>query len=579
MESTRVMQGLMETNALWVPTADAIPELRQASAELTDLGQSLLAGYVLVQAIHAAWGDPDLMRTVAQEGFAILLQVADDPTTTQLAAVAALKVLSQQVSLFSAPLDLPESEVSYAIVRNELGERIAGLGRASAILSDRAGFLVRGFRLRVDFDGSCSASFPETDVLGTTTTSGPDHLQLDIESAFRIAINSGDYFEANDLAALAPEAFTTPSLVGWKLAVTGFLNQADAADAFAAAADAFARDVLDPTRESWSSINVDLWAKNFRARSAVAEIARDPSVIRAKVEEALDALQGTDSGWFNPQVTCFRILLQAVLRVLSENDAPSLDDLVAQVHQLGWVGGDDGVSMLAEEFLALTQDGLREVSDAPERAFVSGTLTKAVGVLGRLPLFEDEVRSHVGEAVGKRALSRVLDRQQTWIHKTLESIGDERDLHVIVLRILQAGHPHYAQIRHGPQEYGKDVVALVEGEHGADLEMYQAKVGDISLPRWREVKPKLEEMFEVDVKPLQLPVSPSNRRGILVFNGHILPQAEPAASGWALDQKARGREYEFMHLDSIVRWIVTQRLTGEFRAALNERGIVLEGSL
>jgi hypothetical protein len=72
MESTCVMQGLMKTNALGVSSSDAIPELRQASEELTDLGQRFLAGYVLVQAIRAAWGDPDLMRTVAQEARLVL---------------------------------------------------------------------------------------------------------------------------------------------------------------------------------------------------------------------------------------------------------------------------------------------------------------------------------------------------------------------------------------------------------------------------------------------------------------------------------------------------------------------------
>jgi hypothetical protein len=572
LSSVTVMRGLREDLVLGIPKAESIPRLRGAANELRDLGHRFLAGYVLGQAIHCAWGDADLMQEIAAESFSVFLDAVQDAATPPLEVIAALKTLSQQISLFSF-MESAEGGLSYAVIRNELGQRLAELGSGSIDEYERDGFLVRGFQLEARFDGTFSTQFPNREVLGHATTVGADYLSLEIESAFRVAIDAGDYLGAFELAAAAPTAFTRPGLLGWKSAVEGLADSTKAAECFARAADEFARDVHDPdSDEPWSSINVDLWAKYFRAREAVALIGAKPESLPDQARLALAALEGTESGWVNPQVTCFRVLLLAVSRVLADRQVPSLEDLRAELDLAGRIGGGD-ISALVVEFLDLLQEGLQEVLEAPDRAFVIGTLPRAIEVLRRVPLFEEVVRLHVRDALGERALSLVLDQQRTWIHRTLESVTDEAALQHIVLRLLQAGHPHYAQIRHGPLEYGKDVVALIEVGDGPVLDMYQAKVGDISLPQWRKVKPQLEEMFEVDVEPLQLPVEPTRRNGILIFNGHVLPTAEPAVAGWQEDQRDRGREVAFMHLDAIVEWIVMGRLIGEFRSAANEVGV------
>src|SRR5207249_6362503 len=62
----------------------------------------------------------------------------------------------------------------------------------------------------------------------------------------------------------------------------------------------------------------------------------------------------------------------------------------------------------------------------------------------------------------------------------------------------------YAQIRHGPIEYGKDIAVVVEKDSKRILRLYQAKVGDITVPVWRNATHELEEMFLVDRKSTRL---------------------------------------------------------------------------
>jgi hypothetical protein len=64
------------------------------------------------------------------------------------------------------------------------------------------------------------------------------------------------------------------------------------------------------------------------------------------------------------------------------------------------------------------------------------------------------------------------------------------------------------------------------------------------------------------------------REAILICNGHALPHVEPVMKGWFEEQgRVYGRDIEFMHLDAIVNWIVSERLINEFKATLTEIGV------
>ena len=124
--------------------------------------------------------------------------------------------------------------------------------------------------------------------------------------------------------------------------------------------------------------------------------------------------------------------------------------------------------------------------------------------------------------------------------------------------------PLYAEIRHGPIEYGKDIVVLVKEGNKVVLQMYQAKAGDITKRNWPEARDQLEEMFQVDMSPVQLPVTDYPRHGILVFNGHLNTYVEPVVEGWLKEQRLdHGRDFTILHLDALVTWIVDTGLINE----------------
>src|SRR5207302_10747303 len=120
-----------------------------------------------------------------------------------------------------------------------------------------------------------------------------------------------------------------------------------------------------------------------------------------------------------------------------------------------------------------------ELRDDPPAALVSGKLATALQILGRIPLVGETVATAITPAVGEHAHRALLGQELTWIHRTLESIGDEAVLRRVLLRLLQASPPLYVQLRHGPIEYGKDIAVLIEDEGKVVLTMYAVKAGDI----------------------------------------------------------------------------------------------------
>src|SRR5262249_6963520 len=128
--------------------------------------------------------------------------------------------------------------------------------------------------------------------------------------------------------------------------------------------------------------------------------------------------------------------------------------------------------------------------------------------------------------------------------------------------------------RHGPLEYGKDVVAVLEMGGRRVLRMWQAKIGNITVPKWRESRNELEEMYLVPLASLHVGVEVDEREGILVCNGHANPNVEPAIEGWFAEQEHdHHRRFRFMHLDDLVHWIIDDQLVNEFRSVLDELGI------
>jgi hypothetical protein len=319
-----------------------------------------------------------------------------------------------------------------------------------------------------------------------------------------------------------------------------------------------------------------LWSKFFRARGLLARAAKVPDQSAELLSLASLSLDGTESGWVNPQVTCLRITLQALSR-LAQGDEPTTAIAQARndlVSANSWAGRttDD---RLVLSFLDRLDDALKAVEKEPGAAMATGVLSDALRILGRVSMFGDDVARAISPAVGTGTFSTlVLGKYRTWIHKHLASIKEETQLHTILLRLLQNRIPPYAHVRHGPLEYGKDVVSVIEKDGRNVLEMYQAKVGDMTLKGWREVRGQLEDMFLVTVPAVQIPVRVDSREGFLFFNGHLRPDAEPAVAGWLADQRdVHKRSISIMQIDQIASWIVGEHLETEFQAVLGEIGL------
>jgi len=462
------------------------------------------------------------------------------------------------------------------LLQQELAERLI---KFFGETKNSESYLVRGLILTTDLDGSWEVTFPEHEISGGSETMGAGQLSLEIRSAFHLLLALGDFAGAQNIVEHYPDAFITPGLKGWRFATRGFLNPGNAVEMFNSAADSFAEDV-EPSSEEiqkrggcWDAKNITLWTKYFRARAAVARIVREPDRAQHSLTEASELLEGTDSGFVHNQVWRFRVLVGALLQLLRGGvvDVDRMRQELLGVKRLFGVSSDDPI---IEQFVDSTARAFEALRANPEHALIGGELHMALETLGRIPLLGSDVTTAIGPAIGARALAEILGPHRTWIHRTLEAIGDEAQLRKIILRLAQAELPRYAQIRHGPLEYGKDVVAVLETGGHRLLRMWQVKVGDITMPKWRESRAELEEMYLVTLASLQIGFEVNDREGILVCNGHANPNVEPVMSGWFAEQEHdHHRVFSFVHLNGLVNWIVDHRLVNELRAALQELGI------
>lgn len=330
--------------------------------------------------------------------------------------------------------------------------------------------------------------------------------------------------------------------------------------------------------QNWSSANVDLWSKYFKARAHITEIIGSPARAADLVQQARTVLGPAQSGWSSPQVRCFRAVLYVVDQIFTGADADTAaaeaKDSMLQLRRFGWDVNDNA----AISFFESVATAFNEIRQNPALAAVSGRLPAVLEALGRITLIGSDVATAISQSFGEEVVRRLFTGNNTWMYRTIEGIADEIVLQKLLLRLMQAQLPEYAQRRHGPIEYGKDIVALVQIGDRHVLKMYQAKAGDINLSAWHQTSPQLEDMFLVDVPSLQLPSEPDTIEGILIFNGHFNPYAEPVAQGW-VEKQARDdhRTFRFMHLDQIVTWITGHGLLSELRKALKELGIPIIG--
>jgi hypothetical protein len=406
-------------------------------------------------------------------------------------------------------------------------------------------------------------------------------LILNIPSAFHLFVRNGEWQAAYEIVNLCGHAFTTPGLKGWRSIALAHVNPEETVARFDEAVEAFETDAMPANDEEfarcgghWSGINQQLWAKYFRARARLVESIRTPERLKELLNQAVCALEGTESGWHNGEVSRFHVLVKVLSKLMSNPLSLDAEEARREYQLEIRMSGESEQDRFALTFISEAAEGFRGFATDPGSEITRNRLETALEALARIPTIGPEIRGAVQPELGRKALDTIYGPVRTWMHRSLGAITDEAQFRMVLLRLLQSGLPLYAQVRHGPLEYGKDIVALLEVDGVTVLRQYQVKCGDISTPKWRESKDEMEEMFQVPLTSFQLPVVPQTIEGVFITNGHANTYVEPVISGWLQEQRETHRRLvEFMHLDALVDWIAKNRLVNELQTALREVGI------
>lgn len=434
--------------------------------------------------------------------------------------------------------------------------------------------LVSGFQLRGTLESEWEPVFPGHEVEPCGTTWGQDGIRfVGMGSAFHVLLSLGDYGGAHVVSQSAPEALITPGLVGWSIGAHAIETGDDTR--FIEAAEEFAKDSHDrPDRgmAAWSSINQDLWAPHFRSRGLISRACASPSQAVKHVREADEVLPRDGGGWHSPVAHRYAHAIKAV-RSFVDTDR---DGIAAA--RTGYERGlrfdvptaiDDHVLQFVArlESLAGLGEGDRWIHQ----------LQEVTVLLDRMPIFGENEKRAITDSLNQAVPTSLLGLRQGWEYTGFEAVCREEQLHRILLALFRAEArvPSFSQVRHGPIEYGKDIVVCRESNGRRVLSMYSVKRGEIKKGNWNaEVRPQLEEMFQVPLEALGLPASIDEQEGILVCNAHVSPYAEPIVRGWMQDQFMKfGRTYRIMHIDDLVNYVRDNQLGGALRNALRQEGL------
>jgi hypothetical protein len=558
------------------PSLERVDELRRAAASWQSQEQLLATGIALSAITHAGWGL--LHRTTrlqcVDEAIAAFRTVVEQSPAGSLDALVAFKKWSEV--LWQVYTDGPGGQQQH---RRE-SEAIA-IAHAERLLSQfgehpqAVSFLVRGFIARGPVTGPWVPDCPDGEVDDGFTNVSDRIFYFNMPSAFRLLVRVGDYHAAREICLRFPSAFASPGLRGWRSAVEGFADPAAAPDAFLVAAEAFDEDTPERGRDAtgaWLSINRDLWAPYFRSRSWMARAVREPE----RVEECISTAAGCmpPRQYSHTGVHRYHLFVQSLVGLLGIVHGLALSDARQEFEKEIRDFGDTESDPAVREFFDHAHSGFEQLRAHRRRGLTS--VGRAMAALDRIPLLVGADVEAVRSAVDRHTIAILDGPARIWIHRTLESIKDEKKLQRVLLRLFQNSVPRYAQVRHGPIEYGKDIVVAAEEGGELILRMYQAKCGDIKKPDWNTIRPQLEEIFQIPLSTFQIPIAVKRRVGILVWNGHAEPHVEPIMEGWKNDQHtAFQREYQFMHLDGIVGYIFDNRLVNALREALAEAGIAV----
>lgn len=556
---------------------DFEPDLQEliATAHRFHLNAEYLkSGLLFLELKNLAWGHNDEILFNCIKDSIINLELAVQQSADEpIKGILSLHLLSQALSdIFRFIKNNQELKDSQLKVNEELAERLIITAKHSDY---RNTILALGLQISYDFSKGVELLYPEEKVSGNSKSYGGDKIVFNISSAFEIFIEISDFEGAQFITIEFPYFFENPEGQGWVNAIRGWLEPESAHLHFSKASEEFAKDTNEYYQKNeknkgyWSSVNIDLWSPYYKSLSYLSFAKAQPEKAEEFILKASEAIPQLH--YLNSKVSRYKALINAISDGISDEDGFDVLETLKDYQTAIRLTGEELKDKDAIEFIQNLKIVLEGFKINPKKEIVSSRMVHLIKQLDDLPQFQEGMSKGIREALGSKALD-LCQGPSSWFYRKLESIPDEDILRKVLLRLFQSLSPDYAQIVHGVVEHGKDILRVIEIDGNKVLELYQIKVGDIGTPEWREMKPQLEETFEV-VPPdiLDLGETEYKKVTFLAFNGHVKPIAEPKVSGWKKLQKDKfNHDYEIMHIDSIVQFIIKNRLMNEFRKCIKE---------
>jgi hypothetical protein len=386
---------------------DAYDKLTRAAACWREDGQYFSSALAMLAASDAAWGNPDRMLPAALAGLSDLERVVAEQEPGSTIWIAAMYKLSRSLGHVSLLFDIDRAETTVRVreINSELAQQLLDRYRSSVNADN---YLVRGIVIVTDRDGHWETRFPEYEVPAEVESPGPSELTLHIPSAFRLFVYNREWNAAYEIARLCENAFTTPSLTGWRAVAIANVDSAQAEARFEEAADAFETDTMPEGIEElnrrgghWSGANQQLWARYYRARALLIQSIRKPECVKDLLERGSQTLVGTEFGWHSSEVSKLHVLLKVLSKLLS--DPLTLDEAQARrEYQIEMrMSGEREHDQDSLTFISEAAKGFISFATDPHNALITrNRLDLALEALKRIPTIGPDITGVVGPELG-----------------------------------------------------------------------------------------------------------------------------------------------------------------------------------
>lgn len=552
------------------------PRLLSVISELRKKGHALGGGILACEGTSLFWGDLEFMMELFKMALDLYNESLERNTEPLKVALTHI-MLSDLYKRALVPwgkknLEL-QAEQTYH--RSKVADIFISNFKHDA---HKEAYLISGFLLFTDLADKWEPHFVEYEVDEGHTLCSDSGWELSIPGAFQLLIKLSEYERALEVAELAPDGFRYPGVCGWREVCRGtmaskeaYLFYEDAAKCFAS--DTNPEDIREAKKPYWTAFNSGSLAPYFRARAALSKPRNKPEEVIVALKQAAKEIHPEQSGFvYGPSIKLATLVHGLGSYIETYNDSV-LDklckDYQEEIRLWGESNGDDKLLL---EGLKLVSDAIEGFRYDPVAEIGRERLSKGIRILETIPEWSQlKVVSGLITDFKKSALEVSQGATSDDVASWLGTITDEAILQRLLLHLLQASSPYHAKVTHGPIEFGKDIVAIIDNEGTPVLHLYAVKAGDIDARKWLSAKESIDQIFTVSINnPLVTQYSPTKTKGFLLFNGHFNQHIESVADGWLKELRSnRHWDIEVYDLNGLSKWIVSNRLVRVLRKKLN----------